>query len=206
MKRLFLTGPIGCGKSTLIKNALGGDAGRAGGFVTVRSLSPEDALLGFDLLPASSWADWGVERRALSPDPGRFLTFGEDGPARNDEVFRTLAPALLRCAADAPFAVLDEIGGAELTLPAFSAALYALLRSPLPCVGVLKSPAASDALRRRVGLPEDWARAARELRQFLENDPDTLVLETAGRYDDAAENALLSWKEEWSHEKPEKAL
>ena len=36
MKNLFLSGPIGSGKSTAIATALGADLTRAGGFLTVR--------------------------------------------------------------------------------------------------------------------------------------------------------------------------
>ena len=35
-RRLFLTGPIGCGKSTLIAKALGSTVRHAGGFLTLR--------------------------------------------------------------------------------------------------------------------------------------------------------------------------
>lgn len=49
MKRIFLTGPIGCGKSTLIKTVLGDCRNLAGGFVTERILEG-GKLTGFELV------------------------------------------------------------------------------------------------------------------------------------------------------------
>ena len=40
--------------------------------------------------------------------------------------------------------------------------------------------------------------AAAELHELLESDPDTLVLETTGRYDFNAEGALRHWAEEYA--------
>ena len=47
-RRLLLTGPIGCGKSTLIINALGSAIRDAGGFLTLRVIE-DGRLAGFDL-------------------------------------------------------------------------------------------------------------------------------------------------------------
>jgi len=53
-KHLFLTGLSGCGKSTMIRKALGEKLGYAGGFVTERVRSAEGTLLGYDLFPAAA--------------------------------------------------------------------------------------------------------------------------------------------------------
>lgn len=192
--RLFLSGPIGCGKSTLLKNTLGRSAKAAGGFVTERALGENGKLVGFDLLPACSLA---CPERACGAF--RFLSFSDSGAARNDGVFRTEAVRLLGEAAGKPFAVLDEFGGYELLVPEFSKALGVFLTSGVPCVGVLKAPAAALELNARAGLPTAYLSAVQTLRAALETDTDTEILETFGRYDTHAEAALRAWTEEYAN-------
>ena len=172
-RRLLLTGPIGCGKSTLIINALGSAIRDAGGFLTLRVIE-----------------DGRVRER--------FLSFGEAGSIRDERPFAVTAPALLRLAQEKRFALIDEIGGFELLCPDFYEALTAFLFSGKPCVGVLKALPGAEELTRRVKLPPEYMDAARELRELLENDPDTLLLETTGRYDTNAEGALRHWVEEYA--------
>ncbi len=191
-RRLLLSGPIGCGKSTLIKNALGPAAARAGGFVTVRVRDGSGALRGFELLPARSLAS-----AAPAEGGAPFLTFGRDGPRRDDGAFLTQAAAMLSLAETAPFAVIDEFGGYELLLDGFTAALDRLLCLPVPLVGVLKAPPAAEELNRRMALGDRYLRAALSLRGRLEADPDTLLLETSGQYDAGAEAALGQWVREY---------
>lgn len=195
-RRLFLSGPIGCGKSTLIKNALGAAARGAGGFVTLR-VTEGERLLGFDLVPTRE--GWGGGRTESSaPADGyesgrRFLSFGAAGAVRDEGVFRDCAARLLREAKRAPFAVLDELGGFELCVPEFSSALTDLLQGGVPCVGVLKAPPAAAALKRRVGVPPGWEAEYEKLRLLLSSDKDSMLLETTGRYDEAAKAALCEW-------------
>lgn len=184
-RRLLLTGPIGCGKSTLISNALGGAVRNAGGFVTLRAIEG-GRLAGFDLAPAG-----GRPRE-------RFLSFGEGGAVRDERPFTVTAPALLAEAAKKKFALLDEIGGFELLYPDFYEALTRFLFSGTPCVGVLKALPSAGELSRRVNLPPEYLASAAELRELLEADPDTLVLETTGRYDFNAEGALRHWTAEYA--------
>ena len=63
---------------------------------------------------------------------------------------------------------------------------------------MLKALPGAEELTRRVKLPPEYMDAARELRELLENDPDTLLLETTGRYDTNAEGALRHWVEEYA--------
>lgn len=192
-RRLLLTGPIGCGKSTLIRNALGPRILRAGGFVTERVMEGE-RLAGFELLPAG---DGGRTESVPAGARRRFLTFGENGVVRDEGVFRDYASGLLRQAKSAPFAVLDELGGFELCVPEFFAALTELLQSTVPCVGVLKSPEAASALKRRVGVPPEWERVGDGLRRRILSDGDAALMETQGRYDGAAKAALEEWVREY---------
>ena len=186
-RRLFLIGPSGCGKTTMIRNALGDKLAEAGGIVTERALAPNGALLGFDLLPAAAAA--GIEGFS----PLRFLDYTSDPPTRDNEVFRTEAVRLLQEAEYYPFAVLDEIGGFELVIPQFRAALAAFLSSPVPCIGVIKSPEGVKELRGRFGLGERYEALYRRLREALESDPNTLVIETFGRGDTDAETLVRNW-------------
>ncbi len=189
-RRLILSGPIGCGKSTLIKNAVCDRAARAGGFITVRARENGE-LRGFDLMPARALVCPGQEAR-------RFLDFGESGAKRDGSVFSDYAAVLLSQARTAPFAVVDEFGGWELMIPEFREALEAFLRSDTPCVGVLKSLAAAEELDRRIGLGGEYLAAARALREALGADENTLLLETGGRYDTGAEGKLRAWAEEYA--------
>ena len=186
-KRLFLCGPSGCGKTTMIRNTLGEKLAEAGGFVTERVCAPDGALVGFDLLPAATAA--GIEGFPAL----RFLDYPTEPPGRDNEVFRTEAVRLLQEAEYYPFAVLDEIGGFELVIPQFRAQLAAFLSSPVPCLGVLKSPAGVEELRERFGLGEKYAALAKRLREALDADPDTLVLDLASRGDERAERAVREW-------------
>ena len=186
-KRLFLCGPSGCGKTTMIRNALGGKLAEAGGFVTERALSPSGELLGFDLLPAAAAA--GIEGFSSL----RFLDYTTEPPTRDNEVFRTEAVRLLQEAEYYPFALLDEIGGFELVIPQFRAALAAFLSSPLPCLGVLRAPAGVEALRERFGLGEKYSALAKRLREALDADPDTLVIDLSVSGEKTAQAALAEW-------------
>ena len=188
-KRLFLCGPSGCGKTTMIRNALGAALAEAGGFVTERAIGADGKLLGFDLLPAAAAA--GIEGFT----PLRFLDYTTEPPTRDNEVFRGEAVRLLQEAEYYPFAVLDEIGGFELVIPQFRAQLATFLSSPVPCVGVIKAPAGVEELQARFGLGEKYPALARRLREALENDPDTLVLDLSDSGDEQALRALRDWVE-----------
>ena len=186
-RRLFLCGPSGCGKTTMIRSALGGALAGAGGFVTERIGAPDGSLRGFELLPSAAAA--GV----AGFTGARFLDYTCDPPVKDNEVFRVEGVRLLTEAQYYPFALLDEIGGFELVIPQFRSQLAAFLSSPLPCIGVLKSPAGVEELQMRFGLGEKYPALARRLRETLDRDPDTLVLESSGRGDERAERAVREW-------------
>ena len=59
-KHLFLTGPSGVGKTTIIKETLGAQIAYAGGFLTERVTDDSGKLLGFDLLPTGGYERWQI--------------------------------------------------------------------------------------------------------------------------------------------------
>jgi nucleoside-triphosphatase THEP1 len=178
MKRhFFLTGPIGCGKSTAIANALGEKLALCGGFLTRRYREPH---LHFTL---------------ESPDGKRkdiFLNFASGKPEVDLTVF---SPNHLR----GKVLVLDEIGGIELLNPEFAAALETVLSSDIPILGVIKGDGPAGALTEKLGLTEQYHSAAGKLRQQLRNDPNTLVYECT-QYDENALRLARQWAEEYCHD------
>jgi len=195
MKRhLFLTGPIGCGKSTTIQNALGERILECSGFLTRRYREP---YLHFTL---------------ESPDgkvKETFLDFPAGKPVLNLEVFAKVGTQLLiptetatafhEAVRNSRVYILDEIGGIELLNPAFSSALETILSSDIPILGVVKGEGPASALIDKLGLTEEYRCAADSLRQQLRSDSHTMVYECA-QYD---KNALLlakQWAEEYLHE------
>lgn len=186
MKRLILMGEIGAGKSTLIRNALGDNAARAGGFVT-RRITEKGAVQGFDLAPAAALWDPALPAQ-------RFLDFS-CGQQRDDSVFAVPGASLLAHALDAPYAVADEFGGLELLVPEFYDGLVKLLTSDIPTIGVLKTPASVRALAERIPLGEEYARKADSLRRLLEADPETMILPISGWDDPNAARTVQIWVE-----------
>lgn len=178
MKRhLFLTGPIGCGKSTAIGAALGSRLSECGGFLTRRYREPH---LHFTL---------------ESPDgSGKeiFLDFSARKPKVNLTAF---SKADFR----GKVLVLDEIGGIELLNPEFTAALEAVLCSEVPILGVIKGEGPAGKLIDALGLTETYELAVSKLRQQLRNDPNTVVY-ACTQYDENALQLARQWAEEYLHD------
>ncbi len=190
-KRLFLTGPSGAGKTTIIRQALGPALAYAGGFVTERSLGDGGRLLGFDLLPAAGAAfDSGFER-------WRFLDYSGPKPAKDNEVFRSHGVRLLKEAEYYPFVLLDEIGGFEMLIPQFRNALAELLNSELPIIGVLKGPENAGEIKRRFGLGDRFTALTDNLRTVLSKDANTVLLEVKAPGDPVASRIARAWAEEY---------
>ena len=180
MRRLFLTGPIGCGKSTAITQALGERTQQCGGFLTRRHREP---YLHFTL---------------ESPDGQHsetFLDFSDGKPRLHRNVFAQLGVDLLK----GDILVLDEIGGIELLDPNFAAELDTVLKSSVPILGVVKGDGPAGALVEALGLTEEYKRAVSQLREQLCSDIDTLVYE-CGQFDEKAYQLAKQWAEEYWHD------
>lgn len=178
MKRhLFLTGPIGCGKSTAISRALGDRLSQYGGFLTRRYREPH---LHFTL---------------ESPDgtyKKTFLDFAAGKPQVDLSVFSEISLM-------GNVLILDEIGGIELLNPVFTASLDAALNSDTPILGVIKGEGPAGALIESLRLTEEYEQAARQLRQRLQRDPNTLVYACC-QYDEKALVLAKQWVEEYLYD------
>lgn len=185
-KHLFLTGPSGVGKTTIIKEALGPQIAYAGGFLTERVSDDSGKLLGFDLLPAAGYERWQI------------LDYSREKPVKDNEVFRNQGVRLLNEAAYYPFAVLDEIGGFEMLIPQFRNALAELLNSDLPIIGVLKGPENVRGIQQRFGLGDKFTMLTDHLRAVLAKDSDTVVLEVKASGDPVARHIAATWAKEYA--------
>lgn len=182
MKRLFLTGPIGCGKSTAIETALGNRLPCCGGFRTRRGQMKEGHPVNFVL---------------ESPDgksQAVFLDFSKGVPELHLEVFTDFGIPMLR----GEVLILDEIGGVELLCPEFVTALEAVLCSDIPILGVMKGEAPAGTLVKALGLTQQYTAAAHRLRRWMEKDPNT-CLYRCGHFDKTAVELAGKWVEEYIH-------
>lgn len=191
-KHLFLTGPSGIGKTTIIRKALGTAAGYAGGFITERVTDGDGRVEGFDLYPAAA----AIGHDGF--DGQRFLDLGTVPPQKDNEVFRESAAQMLREAEYYPFVMLDEIGGFEMLIPQFRNELAELLNSDAPIIGVIKGAENAEELRASFGLGEKFTMLTDNLRAVLANDEDTVVIEVKQRGDETAKRIVEAWVKEYA--------
>ena len=118
---LFLTGPKGVGKSTLIRGLLAEESGPLGGFFTVKHEG------GIYLLPAAG-------ERAFTPENFLFRCGHGGDPARFDD----LGCAALADTAGCRLLVMDELGPHEEAALRFQAAVFRTLDGSTPILGVLQ--------------------------------------------------------------------
>ena len=190
-RHLFLSGPGFSGKSALIREVLGSGLGAAGGFCTELSPTESGGLLGCALFPAVAAAGAEGFEKEL------FLDLRTDPVCHNSEVFRGTGVRLLEEAQYYPFAVLDEIGGMDLIIPQFRAALDILLCSELPILGVLKTKEECENLRRLLGPGERFSAFWERLYGMLAEDTNTQIIET-GRDTATARAAAAAWAAEYA--------
>jgi len=178
MKRhLFLTGPMGCGKSTAIARAVGTNMKNAGGFLTRRN--------GTDSLYFTLESPDGKYKEI-------FLDFTEGKPRLDLSVFERMGVKLLT----GDFLVLDEIGGAELLDSQFMAALNRVLHSEIPIIGVLKAEGPASKLMDTLQLSEAYMHASDALRIRLQEDENTLVYDCK-QFDEQAGILAENWVKEF---------
>ena len=129
-RHLFLTGPKGVGKSTLLRDFLARETGRLGGFFTVKHRGSVYLLrAGTGEAPD---AENFLFRCGCGGDPGRFDALG---------------CAALTDTEGCSLLVMDELGPHEAQAVRFQAAVFRALEGGTPILGVLQQ-ADSDFLRR----------------------------------------------------------
>lgn len=183
MKRLFLTGDMGCGKSTAIVTALGDKLPQCGGFLTRRVFREDGSLQGYEICSTN-----GSENM-------EFLVFFDGKPVFYPVSFETFGVKQLK----GKVLVLDEIGGVELLCPRFREALEEVLSSGVPVLGVLKGENPQAAMSRRLALRTAYRDAVRQLYAQLENDPDTMICRCS-KFDENALFLAREWVKEHFHE------
>ena len=167
MKNLFLTGPVGCGKSTSIASALGELLPKAGGFLTVRQRDETGRAVAY-------WLQ--------KPDGSNgqiIIDYSAKPYTMHLEVFEDLGVRLLEEAKQFDFVILDEIGGFEVLSDAFLEVLQKLLYSNIPCIGVMKGEGPASKMIQKLGLGEVYLQRAESLRQWMRDDDNTLLYECA---------------------------
>lgn len=190
-RHIFLYGPTGIGKSKLLHECLGPKLCQAGGFVTNADYGDYGELVGFSLSPAA--AAGGV----VGCSSERFLDCSRFPPKTDNEVYRNTGVRLLQEAVWYPYALLDEFGCFELIIPQFRSALFSLLRSSQPVVGVLKTREESATIRHALGLGMKTDAFDAELRRFLEWDENSLVIPFVESGESHVRNLLKTWVQEY---------
>lgn len=151
MTHLFLTGPSGVGKSTLLFQALSDIDLTVSGIFTQRLIYEDGSPAGFRLLP---WSSGLPATSFYTPGlPDIFISRTNDGWSKNLKVFAETGAALLDSASCCNIICLDEIGGAELLVPEFRARLYHTLHTHPCCIGVIKGAANLSSMSHTLELP-----------------------------------------------------
>ena len=180
MKNLFLTGPIGSGKSTSIAAALGAYLPKAGGFLTIRQRDDTGRAVAY-------WI-----KRPDGSDGQIIIDYSAKPYTMHLEVFEDLGVRLLEEAAQFDFVILDEIGGFELLSDTFLEALQKLLQSDIPCIGVMKGEGPASKMIQKLGLGDVYLQRAESLRQWMYQDADTLLY-TCGQFDPEGLRLAQKW-------------
>lgn len=187
---LFLTGPSSADASALLRDALAPALGYAGGYTMRESFDEQGALHACTLYPAAAAADptaWEGEM---------YLVISGASFFKNNEVFRESAVKMLQEAEYYPLVLLDSVGGFELLIPQFRAALSDCLQLDLPILCVLKSPAETEDERKRLGLSDRFSAIASEVRSAILEDEETELLTVLPGSESAAQEALRRWVRE----------
>ena len=186
-RHLFLIGPSGSGKSSLLREVLGEKLALSGGYVTEAVYGNYGELNGFSLSPAAAAANISGFEAEMFLDCRRFP------PRADTEVFRRTGVRLLSEAAWYPYVVLDEFGGFELIIPQFRDALMDILYSEIPVIGALRTQEEAEALREALGLGQKYHTYAQQLRNYIQHDKNTRLLDLSTLSRDDVRKSVQTW-------------
>ena len=183
-KNLFLTGPVGSGKSTSIAAALGEYLPKAGGFLTVRQRDDTGRAVAYWL------------KRPDASDGQVIIDYSAKPYTMHMEVFEDFGIRILQEALNFDFVILDEIGGFEVLSNSFVKALMQLLESDIPCIGVMKGEGPASKMIQKLGLGDAYVQRAENLRQWMRQNENTLLYE-CGQFDPEGLKLAQQWAEEY---------
>ena len=154
--------------------------GRAGGFLTVRQRDDSGRV-------AAYWIQRpdGSEKQVI-------IDYSAKPYTMHLEVFEDLGVRLVREAAKYDYVVLDEIGGFEVLSEPFVDALMELLKSNIPCIGVMKGEGPASKMIQKLGLGDVYVRKAEELRKWMREDNGTVLYE-CGQFDPKGLELAKQW-------------
>ncbi len=196
ISNLFFYGPIGAGKSTLIRDALLPHLDKAGGFYVQRIIT-DGRCSAFRLCKTEDAASYILEKEVESQAglDSLFLKSNIDQQWQFDpRVFETAGVDCIQQSLQRgkKLLVMDELGGVELQCPVFMETVRQVLQSPTPVIGVLKAPKNARVLANC--LPEGGVLDDNSIfADYLKNLQNTELypVEPAGRGPAAARAALF---------------
>lgn len=193
MKNLFLEGPSGYGKSTVILNTLGRDRLiNAGGFMTVRLHNEDDSMAGFAAVEAKD----AVGPNVLLSDElyqSSFIRFEGGRRQRRQSILTEFIKRSLSANDDKLFILMDEIGGLEITDAEHRELLLETLKSSKPVIGVFKSRENARRMSDNLSLGDEYMEAYDEFRREVECDTDSTIIDVRGMSADEVARIVNEW-------------
>ncbi|MDD3167846.1 MAG: nucleoside-triphosphatase [Eubacteriales bacterium] len=187
-RHLFLEGPVGEGKSTLIRMLIKDHLPFIGGFSSQRLLNESGVTAGFRLVPAAEAMSLTAEYSSGLSDT--FLSFDGEKTAFKPEVFSDTAIEYLRAREGKKLILMDETGGIELSVPDFRQALYEVLSCGIPCLGVLKPESGIRTICSQITVNHDCINHHLKLRADLIDRMEATIIEFERSHSEEAEKAI----------------
>lgn len=156
----------------------------AGGFLTVRQRDDTGRAIAYWL------------KRPDGRDGQVIIDYSAKSYTMHMEVFETFGVQLLKEAQGFDFVILDEIGGFEVLSDSFVENLMQLLRSGTPCIGVMKGVAPASKMIQKLGLGDAYVQRAEALRQWMQQDENTLLYECS-QFDPEGLRLAREWVQEY---------
>ncbi|NLW07984.1 MAG: hypothetical protein GX039_08455 [Clostridia bacterium] len=185
---LFLQGEIGCGKSSLIREALLPYLDKVGGFF-VQRVFVAGRYAAFKLTPLTTAKEYNVDLHVdnIQGLDNLFLYCDNNNKWQIDlQVFAKSGVACLQQSkiASKKLVLMDELGGVEFACLPFLKAVWEVLNGPIPALGVLKLPRNLDKLKKELAeQPENEAGGIYSLQAFKQHPKVELITVNAENYD-----------------------